>query len=177
MNAVFSAIIVASVAYMLYTSPAGVLPAMLEGATRSVYFALTLFAVYTVWLTVLKILERVRLDEKIAKVLKAPSRFLFPNESDEAYGALSVNLSANLLGMGGAATPAGIKSMETMKSRKNRIMLVVVNSTSIQLIPTTIIGIRAAAGATTDIILPSLIATFATTFIGILLVKIFVRDK
>lgn len=177
MNAVFSAIIVASVAYMLYTSPDGVLPAMLEGATRSVYFALTLFAVYTVWLTVLKILERVRLDAKIAKILKAPSRFLFPNESDEAYDALSINLSANLLGMGGAATPAGIKSMETMKSRKNRIMLAVVNSTSIQLIPTTIIGIRAAAGATTDIILPSLIATFATTFIGILLVKIFVRDK
>ena len=66
--------------------------------------------------------------------------------------------------------------MKSMTNKKNRIMLVVLNSTSLQLIPTTVIGLRANAGGIKDIILPSLIATVLTTIIAVVLVKVFVKS-
>jgi spore maturation protein A len=81
--------------------------------------------------------------------------------------------------MGGAATPLGIKAMECMqdgseKATDNMILFMVINSTSIQLIPATIIGLRAAAGSNSasDIILPSLLATIISTVTGVILAKI-----
>ena len=71
--------------------------------------------------------------------------------------------------------PIGLDAMKTMENRKNKIMLVVINSTSLQLIPTTVIALRASAGGVKDIILPSLISTIVTTVIAIILVKIFVK--
>ncbi len=150
---------------------------IMQGASNAVYFALTLFTIYVIFMTMLEIFKKTQLDKKLAKIISKPIKKLFPRENDIAYDNLAINLSANMLGMGGAATPAGINAMENMKSRKNRIMLVVVNSTSIQIIPTTIIGMRAEVGATSDIVLSSLITTFCTTLIGIVLVKLFVKDR
>ncbi len=176
MNVVFCLLIISSSIYLIVESPDSVMGIMMNGATRAAYFTLTLFSIYVVWMTVLNVLSKTKLDKGLSKLIARPIRRLFPRENEAAYDALALNLSANMLGMGGAATPAGIRAMENMQSRKNRIMLVVVNSTSIQLIPTTIIGMRADYDATTDIILASLITTFATTVIAILLVKIFVRE-
>lgn len=148
---------------------------MLEGVNSSVGLCLKLFGIYAVWLSVLKILEKGRLDKGLAQLLKKPIGFLFKDESPEAYGHLSLNISANLLGMGGAATPTGIKAMETMRHKKNKIMLVVLNATSIQLIPTTIVAMRATFGGGADIILPSLAATLFTSVIAVILVKVLVR--
>ncbi|MDE5911500.1 MAG: hypothetical protein K2H24_04120, partial [Clostridia bacterium] len=108
-------------------------------------------------------------------------------ESDLALEYITLNFSANLLGMGGAATPLGIKAMECMqdnsqKATDNMILFMVINSTSIQLIPATIIGLRASAGsnAPSDIILPSLLATLISTVTGVILAKLcalFTRKK
>ena len=92
-----------------------------------------------------------------------------------------MNLSANMLGMGNACTPTGLKAMAGLDKQNNSvtasmamIMLVVINASSIQLIPTTIIGLRQQYGSTTssDIILPTLIATIISTVLGVLLVKL-----
>lgn len=148
---------------------------MLSGVSNSVELCLKLFAIYAIWLSVLKILEKGKLDKKLAKLLKRPIGFLFSNENEEAYNYLSLNFSANILGMGGAATPTGIKAMETMQRKKNKIMLVVLNATSIQLIPTTIVAMRATFASAADIILPSLVATIFTSILSIFMVKVFVK--
>lgn len=175
MNFIFTLILIVSTGILVITNPEGVMSAMLQGGKSAISFSLELVAIYAVWLSVLKIWESLKLDKGISKLLDKPIRALFPNEEPETYAYLSLNLSANLLGMGGAGTPMGIKSVETMKSKKNKTMLLVINATSIQLIPTTVLGIRAGLGAATDIILPSLITTAITTVIGVILVKVLVR--
>ncbi|MBR2974901.1 MAG: hypothetical protein IKC47_04070 [Clostridia bacterium] len=99
---------------------------------------------------------------------------LTPKESEH----LCLNLSANLLGISNAATPSAINAITLMEgdnvklSRKGA-MLFVINATSIQLFPTTVVGLRASYGsaAPTDVALPTLLCTLATTFLGILLVN------
>ncbi len=158
---------------MMILQPEKIMPVMLGGAEMSLLFATKLYMIYAVWMSVIKVLEKSGADKTIAKTLIPVTKRLFKEENQTAYRHLTLNLSANLLGMGGAATPMGIKSIETMTKQKNRIMLVVINSTSIQLIPTTILAMR--VGATTDILLPSFLVNVATTAIGIILVKVFVK--
>lgn len=175
MNYVFFIILLASIYLLTKNSPEKVMSGMLNGVTNSVELAIKLFAIYAIWLSVLKIIEKAKLDKSLAKKLKRPINFLFKGESDKAYEYLSLNLSANMLGMGGAATPTGIKSIEEMTHHKNKVMLIVINSTSIQLIPATVVALRASFNSVTDIILPSLIATVFTSVLGIIMVKLFVK--
>lgn len=176
MNAIFFVFFTVSAIYLTIKNPESVLGVMIEGGGRAVSFALSLVAIYSVWMMVLKVLEKSGADKVTARILSLPIKKLFPGENERARQHLSVNLTANLLGTGGAATPAGIRAMEEMKSRKNRIMLAVVNSTSIQLIPTTVLGMRASYGAATDIIAASLITTVLTTAVGVVMVKVFVKE-
>lgn len=175
MNIVYTFILFCSLIAMLILNPDGTVSAMTKGAETSVTFGIKLFAIYAVWLSALKILERCGADKKIATLLAPATKFLFQGEEDETRKYISLNLSANLLGMGGAATPMGIKAVETMAVKKNKIMLTVINSCSIQLVPTTILALRAGYGAKEDILIASLIVNVFTTALGILLVKIFVR--
>lgn len=175
MNLVFTAILLVSAVCLLIYDPQAIMSALLQGGSDGLSFMVKLFAVYAVWLSVLNLWSKLGFDGWLGKRLTKILRKIFPDESETCYNYLSVNLSANMLGMGSAGTPAGIHATENMASKKNRIMLIVINSSSVQLIPTTIIAMRSAAGAATDIILPSLIATFISTLTGFLMVKIFVR--
>lgn len=175
MNAVFGIILIAATAVLAFVAPERILPVAMEGVGDSVTFSLKLFGIYAVWLSVLKILEKGGLDKKIGKLLNPVTSRLFRDESEAALNFVNLNLGANLLGMGGAATPMGIRAVETMRHKRNSILLVVINSTSIQLIPTTILSLRAGLGATTDIMAASLIVNALTTACGILLVKLLVR--
>ena len=90
---------------------------------------------------------------------------------------IALNMSANILGLGNAATPMGLAAMKKLDQGKEKashaiIMLIVVNATSIQLLPTTIIGLRTAAGSASagDIILPTILCTIFTFVLGISLV-------
>ncbi len=175
MNFVFTLIIVASLIAITVVNPDGALSALISGAGKGVTFAIKLFAIYTVWLSVLGIWQKLGFDAFLAKKSSPLLRRLFPGESDECYSSLSVNLSANFLGMGSAGTPAGMNASKSMTSPKNRTMLLVINSSSIQLIPTTIIALRSLQNAKTDIILPTVISTFLSAIFGIILVKVFVK--
>ena len=150
---------------------------LITGANDSVTFCIKLFCIYALWLSILNLWREIRFDTFLANKLKFILKKLFPKENDNCYNYLSINLSANMLGMGSAGTPAGIKAVENMRIKKNKIMLVVINSTSIQIIPTTILALRSTLNSKVDIILPSLIATIFSTFIGILLVELLVKDK
>lgn len=153
---------------------------MIEGVRGAILLILKLTAIYAVWLSVLKMIEATGLDRKLSRGLKPFIKKLFRGESDDAYKWISVNLASNMLGMGGASTPAGIKAMNAMckeegRATDNMLLLLVINATSIQLIPATVIALRATAGSdnAASIFLPTLIATFCSTFMGTVLCKLF----
>lgn len=174
MNVVFAFILTVCVSLLLFKDPNAALGGMLDGVSSAIAMSVGLVAVYAVWLSVLNVMEKVGLNRAIGKALKPLTKRLFPSENDEIRETISLNMSANLLGMGGAATPLGIKAINGMakdseKTNDSIALFVVINCTSIQLIPTTIIGLRAAAGSVnaSDIILPSLIATAVSTLVGV----------
>jgi spore maturation protein A len=94
---------------------------------------------------------------------------------------MSLNISANILGMSGATTPMGIKSIQELEKHKNTeyaiAMFFVINATSVQLIPSSVMALRTSLGSATpsDIILPTVLATLLSSIIGILLVRIFIK--
>ena len=126
------------------------------------------------------------LSQKLEKLLKPIINFLFPNAGQNAKKYIAVNMSANILGMGNAATPMGIKAMQCLDKEnnnplytsKNMCMLVVLNTTSVQLIPTTIIALRVASGSANpfSVILPIWISSFTAAFIALTLTKLLYRE-
>ena len=174
-NAVFSLILIVGLTALTFTAPEKALSSLIDGSTSAVGFGIKLFSIYAVWLSVMTLWRKMRFDVFLSEKIKPLLKKLFPKENETCYAHLAVNLSANLLGMGSAGTPAGMLAIEEMKERKNRTMLLVVNSTSIQLIPTTIVALRSSYGATTDIILPTLLSTIFTTVCGIALVKLLIK--
>ncbi|MCM1194664.1 MAG: hypothetical protein NC099_01475 [Corallococcus sp.] len=173
MNVVWTVITIAAIAVLAFTNPQSVLTVCLDGASQALKTSFELIAVYCVWLGIFNIAEECRLVEKLAKVLGKFNKWLYGNVSEAAANYVSLNLASNLLGIGNAATPSAIAAIkETEKGEtlsRFGAMLFVVNATSVQLLPTTVIGLRASFGSAnaSDIILPNLIATALTSVIGI----------
>lgn len=179
MNIVFTVMILVSLVMLIVVSPESAFSIMISGASSALKLAFTLIAIYAIWLSILSLMDGIGLSKMLNRLFKPLTKRLFKGESDLALEYITLNFSANLLGMGGAATPLGIKAMECMqdgseKATDNMILFMVINSTSIQLLPATIIGLRSAAGsnAPSDIILPSLLATVISTVTGVILAKI-----
>lgn len=175
MNIIFSFIIIVGSTLLIFKDPNLLLKSMLDGGGSAITFSLKLIVIYAVWLSILKLCEATKLDKKIAKVVSKITNKLFKGENQTSLNYINLNLATNFLGMGGAATPLGIKAVENMTHKKNTILLIIINATSIQLLPTTIISMRADLNATQDIVLASIICTAINTIIGIILVKVFVK--
>lgn len=168
MNAVFTVIMLISSATILIISPSDFLPALTDGAKGAATTAFTLFLIYAVWMGLSAVAEDSRLSERISRLLRTPVSKIFKTEDEQATTFIAMNLSCNLLGIGGAATPYAVKAVERLEKSGNDFaqnLLFIVNATSIQLIPATIIALRSSFGsaAAHDITLPSLIATFIST--------------
>ncbi len=179
MNTFWVIMMLASMLVLLVANPAAMLSEMIAASTDALKLCIELCAVYAVWLGILELVDASGLGEKLAKLLRPLIKRIFKVEDEQTQRLIAMNVSANMLGIGNAATPLGIKSMQALddgsgKANFAMIMLIVVNATSIQLLPTTVIGLRAAAGSAhpADIILPTLLATFVTTATGILLVHL-----
>lgn len=179
MNVIWTVIMLVSIVIMAISSPENAVIAMTAGANDAVSLTLSLLATYALWLGLFALIEKTGIARGIAKILKKPLKFLFPGESEEAYGFISMNMSANFLGLGNAATPMGISAVENMvkegdKASDNMLMFLVISSASIQLLPTTVIGMRAASGSSSPIsFLPACItATAVSAGIGITIIKI-----
>ena len=128
--------------------------ALMEGAQAAVPFVIGIAGGICLWSGVLELLERCGAAGALARALRRPLRRLFPRsaEREEILEALTENLSANLLGLGNAATPAGIRAARGMAALGERgedelCLLVVLNTASLQLLPATVATLRAAAGA------------------------------
>ncbi|OPY10407.1 MAG: Spore maturation protein A [Syntrophus sp. PtaU1.Bin005] len=145
--------------------------AVFDGAKSAVEISLFLLGIVSVWLGITRILEDSGLIYRIAHVFRPVLSRLFRNIPDDhpSLTAITLNILANLFGLGNAATPLGIKAMQeldTLNKDKGTItfemmIFIVLNTASIQLIPFSVIGILAAYGAhnPAEIVLPVLIAT------------------
>ena len=180
--------LVASLGLMIFTNPAAATGALLDGAHGAVELSLNLLALYAFWLGFFSLIEKLGLSRGLERLLRPVISRLFPSCDAQTRKYITMNVSANLLGLGNAATPMAISAISRMDDGNPRasvdmIMLTVISATSLQILPTTVIGMRAAAGSANpaDFLFPSLIATVLSTFIGIVGVKlcskIFDRDK
>ena len=127
--------------------------ALLESGEAAIGLLMTLLASMTLWSGLMEILMETGDVARLGRLFRRLFRPLFPGlNDDEAWSAISVNLSANLLGLGNAATPAGIEAAKRLSAlgepgMRALAMLLVMDNASLQLIPTTVITLRQAAGA------------------------------
>jgi spore maturation protein A len=156
---------------------------LIHYAKVAVELALGLIGVMALWLGLMKIAEEAGLIARLARALKGITRRLFPDVPPDhpAMGAMIMNMSANMLGLGNAATPLGLKAMEELNKLNPKpgvatdamCTFLVINTSNVQLIPATVIAIRAAAGSTnpTEILGPVILATTVNTLVGVVVVK------
>lgn len=156
----------------------------LDGAKTAVTIALGLIGIMALWLGVMRLAEKAGLVQRIARGLRPIMRRLFPDVPSEhpAMGAMVMNMSANMLGLGNAATPLGLRAMRDLESLNPRpgvatnamCTFLAINTSSVQLIPATAIAILAASGSTrpTAIVGTALLATLCAASVAIISVKL-----
>lgn len=161
--------------------------AAIEGAKEAGLLCVSLIGAYALWLGILNVAKQAGLIESLAKRMRGIICRLFPGvpSNSEASGYITLNIVANMLGMGNAATPFGLKAMKELQAlnrHKNEAsdamcMLLIINASSVQLLPLTVIALRSAAGsaAPAEIVLTALLSTTVTTIVAIIAGKIWQR--
>ena len=148
--------------------------ALMSAGESAITLSLTLAGAYMLWCGLLKILEKSGSADALSSLFSRPVRALLGREGEDesVRRAVCLNLTANLLGLGNAATPAGLEAMQRMqKYAKNgrpshgMCMFLLLNASSLQLVPTTVISLRAALGCADPgaILLPALVGSAAST--------------
>lgn len=153
--------------------------AAMTAAGKGVEVALGFVGIMTLWLGMARIAERSGLMERLAQLLAPVLRRLFPElpRNTPALGNMSMNLVANMLGMGSAATPFGLKAMQDLKEAQelsdtasaSMITFIALNTAALNLVPASVIALRVAAGsrAPADIVGPTILATTAAMLVAI----------
>lgn len=183
MNFIFISILLVGTIILTITSPQSVLETFVHGSTKAINLSIRLLAIYTVWLSILNIVQNCGLDKKLQKIMSPIINKLFGNVG-YAKSDIAVNITANIFGMGNACVPSGISAMQKLDCGSKYItsamaMLFILNVTSLEVIPTTVIGLLISHGASnsSNIILPTLIATLSSTICGITLTKLYFKIK
>ena len=187
MTWIWTGMVVLSLVFGLFTGNLdAVADAAMDGAASAVELSVSMAGILCLWSGVMEIMNVCGLSAGLARAFRPILRRLMPQASrdEKTLAALSANVSANLLGLGNAATPMGIRAMEALgRSRADdaatdaMCMFMVLNASSVQLFPTSVVALRSAAGsaAPASIVLPTLIATAVSTATGIFFCKLFAR--
>lgn len=158
--------------------------AAMDSATLAVQMCIGFIGIWALWLGLMKVAEKSGFINGIAKILSPITHWIFPKvpKDHPAMGAMVMNMAANMMGLGNAATPLGLKAMEELqklnksKTQASNAMctFLVINTSSIQLIPTTVIALRMSTGSSnpTEIIGTAMIATTISTIVGLISVKL-----
>ncbi len=183
MNTLFTLVFLLCCFFLLCRNPDGFLAAMLEGGGKAAATCFALIATYSVWMGLMRVWEDSGVARGVAKLVKPLAKKILRTEDEEALKNASMNLSVNLLGISGAATPYGVATAQLLDRTENAeyssAMFFVLNATSLQILPASIVAVRAAMQSAnpTDIILPTLLTTLFSTVVGVLLTGIFIRSK
>jgi len=161
-----------------------------ESSQRSVELLISLVGIMAFWSGVMRICEKSGIVDIFSKFLSLPLRFIFPGlyeRSKPAFFNIIMNITSNMLGLSNAATPFGLKAMEELQRINPKkdtasdymVTFLIINSASLQIIPTTLISLRASLGSKEpyDIITPIIITSSVSIIIALLLDKLFQRFK
>ncbi len=186
LNSIWIGLVFLSIIISFFTGKTdAVIAAVTDNAKFAFEMALGITGVMAFWLGIMAIAEKSGLILLFAKAIRPILRFLFPEvpEDHPAMGSIVMNMAANMLGLVNAATPFGLKAMEELEQLNDKpgtatnamVTFLAINTSSVQLIPTTAIAFLAAAGAKqpTAIIATTVIATIFSTITAITAVKIF----
>ena len=177
MNVIFPLIVSLSILVLLFNSPQSVLAVFTTSTENAIKLSISLIGVYAVWQGVSTLLEKSGIYNKTAKIFEKPVSKFFNTNSKQAVEQISINLISNALGLSGVSTPAGIESMRLLDSENNehgKTLLMVISSTSIQILPVSVVQLLSSYGQNpSKIILVSIIATAFSTAIGVVLCKVF----
>ncbi len=186
LNYIWSGMILISFAVAIFTGRIEeTTSAAMEGAGRAVETCIGLLGTMCLWSGLARIAENSGLTRVFSKLMQPFTKFIFPNIKNEskALNAIVMNMVANMLGMGNAATPLGIAAMKELdKENRHRgtasnemCMFVVINTASIQLIPSTVISLRQMFGSEnpSEIIVPVWICSICAVIMGVLTAKFY----
>ena len=158
---------------------------ILTSASSSVNMILQILPIMCLWLGIMQIASDSGLIKKLSRKITPLITKLFPDipPEHEALTLISSNIIMNMLGLGNAATPFGLKAMKSMQSlnkekdtaTRSMVTFLVINTASVTIIPTTVISFRIIAGSTnpTDIVLVSIITSFLSCIVGLILDRLF----
>lgn len=195
LNWIWGIMIISGTAYGIITgNTAAVGEGIMDGAAEAVSLALTMAGVLGLWCGLMEIAEKSGLLKSVTKLMKPFIRFLFPEipVHHKAFEYISVNFAANLFGLSGAATPSGIKAMKHLSeleekrlckggkcgkvlgASKEMCTFLVINVSSLQLIPINMVAYRSQYGSVTPsaVTVPAIIATFVSTVSAVIFCKI-----
>lgn len=185
-NYLWGIFIIIGVIFGLLKGNNNVANSLLTSGSKGIEMILSLVPLMCLWLGTMKIAATSGLLEIISKKLSKVVRIIFPEipEGDPSIGYISSNIVMNMLGLGNAATPFGLKAMSELRRLNNNnndvasrsmITFLVLNTASVTIIPTTVISLRILNGSTspTEIVLVTIITTFLSTFLALLLDRLF----
>jgi spore maturation protein A len=185
-NKIWVAMLVIGIVFAAFNGTmAEVNEAIFAGAKDAVAICIGLISILVFWLGLMRIAQVAGMLRGLAKIMKPIATKLFPEvpPNHPAMGYILSNMTANLFGLGNAATPMGIKAMEQLKelnggadsASRSMITLLAINTASITLIPTTVISIRMSYGSVspTEIVGTTLLATTCSTIGAILIDRYF----
>ena len=185
MNLLWAFMLLLGIGYGLVTGrTAAVTEAVLSGAAEGVELCITMLGVMALWTGIMEIGERAGLIRAISKKMRPLRRFLFPRipENHPSLRYISTNFVANILGLGWAATPAGLEAMKSLAeinpekegiASREMCTFLILNISSLQLLPMTIIAYRQQYGSAnpTSIVGPAIAATLVSTLAGVAFAK------
>lgn len=188
LNILWPIFIIVSFIYAILTGNVqNVNNSIFESTSEAVKLSITLLGTMCLWTGIMKIAQNTSFISKFTILLRPIIDFLFPEikKNKVIKEQISMNIIANILGLGNAATPLGLKAMRSMQEENKKkdtvsnsmAMFIVLNTASLQLIPTTVIAIRASLSSTnpTSIIIPVWGATIVAAISGVIATKLFIK--
>ena len=188
MNIIWSMFIIVSFIYAIFTGKVNdINEGIFSSVSDAVQLSITFLGTICLWNGIMEIVKRTTLIEKLTKFLSPLMLFLFPKfkNNKKIKSEVSMNIIANILGLGNAATPLGLKAMKSMQNENLKkdtlsdemMMFIVLNTASLQLIPTNVIAIRTALNSNnaTQIIFPVWGATIIAAIVGIIATKFIIK--
>lgn len=183
MNGIWTVLFLASCVFAMVSGrPERACAALLESGQGAVRLMITLAGGMTLWSGLMEILSRTGDVRRFGGLMRRLMRPLFGKMTDESWDAVGLNMAANILGLGNAATPAGIRAAQLLAEQggtglRALAMLLALNNSSLQLIPATVMTLRSAAGAAypADVWPATLLASAAATVTAVLLMLLAAR--
>ena len=187
-NKIWGFFIIIGIIFCLFTDNVDVINnEILNSCKTALDMTFKIFPVMALWLGIAKIAEVSGLLKKLSLKLSGILKFIFPEipKGHQSLSYISSNIIANVFGLGNAATPFGLKAMQSLQelntkkdtASRSMITFLVLNTSGVTIIPTTIISLRMMYGSVdpTGIVFPCIIITFTSTFIGLIIDRILAR--